>query len=388
MKRNLVGTLSLVALPEPSDLPTPFFAPGPKQLNDRCGRTIASGRFSCTKLAVLLALLSVSPVAAFAATGAPPKVVFIGDQYTANWPFPANSGWINEGNPATGYWNSIGSSLLSPSALSEFQSAVVSQHPAIVHIMVGSNDIWNADDAGYTEIVPRFVTSITAMVQEAKAANIQVILGNIPNEGPTGGSLAMEMNDWLDAYGAGNGIQVINYSDALCGCVGSVGSGAANWSIGSTTQPVLYGATIPVTPTTPEGGTLPTAAGFALMTELAQTAIANLTATLKSGYLQDVEYPGPDETSEGGVNVNTVNPGSFLQFTPIGQYSDGSTHPQLNTTFAGASGTWTSSNPQVMSVSQTGRAASLTPGTAVIKYTAPNGVQFSEWIMYVGDNVP
>jgi hypothetical protein len=135
-----------------------------------------------------------------------------------------------------------------------------------------------------------------------------VILGNIPNEGPTGGSLAMEMNDWLDAYGAGNGIQVINYSDAFCGCVGSVGSGAANWSIGSTTQPVLYGATIPVTPTTPEGGTLPTVAGYALMTELAQTAIANLTATLKSGYLQDVEYPGPDETSAGGVNVNTVDP--------------------------------------------------------------------------------
>jgi uncharacterized protein YjdB len=83
-----------------------------------------------------------------------------------------------------------------------------------------------------------------------------------------------------------------------------------------------------------------------------------------------------------------VNPGSFLQFTPIGQYSDGSTHPQLNTSFAGASGTWTSSNPQVMSMSQTGRAASLTPGTAIIKYTAPNGVQFSEWIMYVDDNVP
>jgi len=118
------------------------------------------------------------------------------------------------------------------------------------------------------------------------------------------------------------------------------------------------------------------------MTQIAQTAIANLTAKLKSGYLQDMTLVTPDNPYPY-ANQNSVSTGQILQFTPVGQYSDGSTHPQLNSSFAGTSGTWTSSNPQAMYVSQTGQAIALTPGTAIIKYTSPNGVQFSEWIMYI-----
>jgi hypothetical protein len=36
-----------------------------------------------------------------------------------------------------------------------------------------------------------------------------------------------------------------------------------------------------------------------------------------------------------------------------------------------------------MYVSQTGLAWAITSGTAIITYTSPTGVKFSEWIMYV-----
>ena len=46
------------------------------------------------------------------------------------------------------------------------------------------------------------------------------------------------------------------------------------------------------------------------------------------------------------------------------------------------------SNPLVMYIGPTGRAWALSPGTAIIKYTAPNGIQFSEWIMYIDSFYP
>jgi uncharacterized protein YjdB len=57
----------------------------------------------------------------------------------------------------------------------------------------------------------------------------------------------------------------------------------------------------------------------------------------------------------------------------------------LNSNYAGATGTWASSNPLVMYVSQSGLAWALTAGTANITYTSPTGVKFSEWTMYVSD---
>jgi hypothetical protein len=134
-----------------------------------------------------------------------PKVVFIGDTYTAGWPLPAGSNWINEG--VTGIMQG---GLTSGGALAEFQSIVVSQHPAIVHIMVGANDAMIADTALYGGTTPVYMANIAAMVKEASS------VGDY--------SFASEMmNAALNGYGAANGIQVINYSDALCGCQGSVG---------------------------------------------------------------------------------------------------------------------------------------------------------------------
>jgi hypothetical protein len=82
------------------------------------------------------------------------------------------------------------------------------------------------------------------------------------------------------------------------------------------------------------------------------------------------------------TNINTVVPPSVLKFIPIGLYSDGSQHPMLNS-FQGSSGTWTSSNPLVMTINQLGVAWSISPGMTIIRYTAPDGVAFSEWVMCV-----
>jgi hypothetical protein len=85
----------------------------------------------------------------------------------------------------------------------------------------------------------------------------------------------------------------------------------------------------------------------------------------------------------GQVNINTLSPPDYVQFTPIGYYSDGSQHPMINTNMQDATGTWTSSNPAAMYVDQQGRPWALSNGTAIIRYASPSGVNFSEWIMYV-----
>jgi uncharacterized protein YjdB len=58
---------------------------------------------------------------------------------------------------------------------------------------------------------------------------------------------------------------------------------------------------------------------------------------------------------------------------------------QINTNYLGANGTWTSSNPLVMTIDQQGNAGALTPGTTTIRYTSLSGVAFSEWVMTVGN---
>ncbi len=213
----------------------------------------------------------------------------------------------------------------------------------------------------------------------AKAANIKVILGieswqwasawpNVP----------YQLNSIIATYGAQNNIPVINYADALCQCVSSTGG------LFSPVPPGPYMA-----PTPPYGiGSTPTIAGFALMTIMAEATINTLGQTPGGGYLQNIELSNKPlnisaPSSPLLTNVNTVGPGFVLQFTPYGWYNNGLVEPFINSNFAGSTGTWTSSNPLVMYVSQTGLALALSPGTAAITYTSPSGVKFSEWIMYV-----
>jgi hypothetical protein len=127
-----------------------------------------------------------------------------------------------------------------------------------------------------------------------------------------------------------------------------------------------------------------TPTGYNLMTQMAESTINTMNLKLVGGWLSDVEQPDENTQATGGslTNINTVCPPSVVQFIPIGLYSDGSQHPILNS-FQGSSGIWTSSNPLVMTVNQLGVAWAISQGTTIIRYTAPNGVAFSEWVMYV-----
>ena len=311
-----------------------------------------------------------------------PKVVFIGDQFTYTWgstpPFAANSNWINQGwaSPFIANCFMICQGGTSGATASRFQTDVIDLHPAIVHIMVGADDLAMDDDAQQAfGIAPDFMTSLEEMVNMAKAADIQVILGieSVAWASATP-PYAQQLNAIVAAYGAQNNIPVINYEDALCQCVSSIGGPAYGSSAGYNN---------------PGAGSGPTVAGYALMTIMAEAVINTWGQTPGGGYLQNTELSNHPlniaaPSSPLQSNVNTVGPGFVLQFTPYGWYNNGLTEPFINSNYVGSSGTWASSNPLVMYVSQTGVAWALTPGTAAITYTAPSGVKFSEWIMYVG----
>lgn len=332
---------------------------------------------------VTLFALSLSAFSSSHAATTAPKVVFIGDPITYGWTnaFTANPTWINKGAST---WENGSSAAI----LSQFQTDVVNLHPAIVHIMIGAEDAGAAHDATFPAYTANFLTALNSMVTEANSANIKVVLGIEPANFTVPNGAAELLNAIVANYGAQHNIPVINYGDALCGCVGSTGATGVGYdwvynSVISSFEITNYLVPGP-------GGTsdalydaVPSTAGYALMTQMAEAAINTLGSTLEGGYLQDVELPILANESGQPVNVNTVDPGTAVQFTPYGYYSNGLLEPFLNSNFAGATGTWASSNPLVMSVSQKGLAWSLSPGTAVITYTSPSGKNFNRWIMYV-----
>jgi len=327
---------------------------------------------------VTLALFALVFSALFSATATaattPPKVVFVGDYITEFWTngFATNSNWVNASIPGYPYDGNY--SATAGAILASFQSKVVSMHPAIVHILIGAGDAQQIHDSTYQTVITEFLANLNTMVQEAKAADIKVILGLEP----TAVGVPNQLNAVIVTYGAANNIPVINYADALCGCINSLNSGSL-WLTSS------YMIPAPIEPGPYPNPLIPSPAGYALMAEMANNTIWDMTQKLVTGWLSNVQqyndneginYPPP-------TNVNTVYPQAVMLFTPVGYYRDGTTHPMLNTTFQGVSGTWTSSNPEVMYINQDGLAWALTTGKAIVHYSSPSGVVFSEWVMTV-----
>ncbi len=313
---------------------------------------------------LLCSLLAAVPSVAAVQKAPPPKVVFLGDATTYNWSLPANSNAF-QANPK---WNNQGLTGRQTSAqmLARFQADVVSNHPAIVHILAGAIDIALVDDADRASLIDVFETNMISMVAQAAHANIKVILGTIPPQliadsvqqpqtsivfEPT---LIQELNAWIESYGSANHIPVINYHDVLCTCVGSTNPGPSGY------YPLMS-----------SDGSTPSPAGYAAITPLVQIAIATLDLTLNSGYLANLG------------SVRSITEGASIQFTAYGQYSDGIPRAMLNTDFAGLIGTWSSSNPSAMYVGYNGEAFALSPGEATISFTTLGGVSFSPWNMTV-----
>jgi hypothetical protein len=308
------------------------------------------------------------PVAATAQTA--PKVVFVGEDFTTAWQstpqFTANTNWIGAGVQNPGAFG--GSDVV----LENFQTDVINQHPAFVHIMTGFGDLTTIKDSTPLGFVAQnWESDIMAMVAMAQKANIKVILGNLPASLPpqTNPAGVQLFNAWLDQYGRANHIPVVNYHDALCQCVGS-------------TMPYdTFAAGLGV----PNAGeSTPSAAGYSLITQMAQTAIATYGLTVQSGYLSNVLLPDYNLGREQNQpQVNAVLNGSKLIFTAQATWSDGVVRPLLNQNFDGMQGIWTSSNPAVMSINQQGQAVAYSPGTTTISFRSASGVPFSPWIMTV-----
>ena len=179
----------------------------------------------------------------------PPRAVFIGDSITENWlaadPDMFAHGFLDRGL----------SGQTSPQLVVRFWQDVVALHPAVVHIMVGTNDV--AGNTGPTT-PEAYKNAIRSMVAMAQAEGIAVVLGSIP---PTDrfdwapqhkpAPWIATLNAWLRDYADTHGLAYANYYAALVGPGGSLPREFA------------------------PDGVHPNAAGYAVMRPIAERAVAD-----------------------------------------------------------------------------------------------------------------
>jgi hypothetical protein len=315
-----------------------------------------------------------------AAAAPAPKVAFVGDWLTDSWSatFPAN--WIDVDTPG-GFANS------------QTMAAAIALKPSLIHIMIGSE--YTDDDASYNLATAELEEGLVSAITQAQAAGIPVLVGLEPLECTS--SFAVQQMD-LIAYGVATkyGVPIINYSGAFSNAqtgwngvaygfasYGGVAAAFAGSSVG------LFTPTRTATSLNIYSANQPTAAGYAIMTMMAQTAFDTLNAQPRSLYLQDLLTAGNECCAPWGTipNVNTVTPGNTVQYYTVISYTNGVTGVGFNTNFlTSTNGTWTSSNPLVGIVNQYGQFWAINQGTTTVKFTLPNGV-WNEWIMYVGPTI-
>jgi hypothetical protein len=333
----------------------------------------------------LLTLVEVFSFAAMGAHAQQPQVAFIGDTLTAQWEtspqFKANKNWLPYGfTPEIGPGCCKGTGT----ALAELQQIIATGQKPIIHVMVEEGDS-DGEDAGGNQqalILAAYAHGFEQIIKTAQAAKLQIIVGLEPFA--VIGDIT-PLNNWTKLYCLSHGIPVVDYASAINGA-----GFAANWPENDP-APVFY--TSQPNPIIPGlfTSTL-TTAGYALITDMAETQIGVTAGTFKltHGYLNATILPDLEDP-ESEVNGNSPVDGSIIQFTPYGQYSDGKTRIMNNNAASiNGLGTWTSSNQAVVQIQGSGNgvAYAWAPGTAAVKFTAPNGITFSEWIMYVGADDP
>jgi hypothetical protein len=131
-------------------------------------------------LSCLALSFALSTMAARAATPAPPKVVFAGDQFMYNRQqssaLKANANWSGVALNNTGGLFGYGESS---AAAANFQTAL-NLHPVIVFIETGTADMqWITDSNPFGFRWEQGAQPIIQMVQMAQKANVKVILGNV-----------------------------------------------------------------------------------------------------------------------------------------------------------------------------------------------------------------
>ena len=142
-----------------------------------------------------------------------PRIVFLGDSITQGWidmvPAFFGPGRIDRG---------ISGQTL-PQMLVRFRQDVLSLHPAVVHIMAGTNDV-----AGNTgpERDQDIEDDIRTMTELALAHGVRVVLASIPptsdfpwRRGLEPGPRIERLNAWIRAYAARAGAVYADYWSSL-----------------------------------------------------------------------------------------------------------------------------------------------------------------------------
>lgn len=176
------------------------------------------------------------------------RVVFLGDEITESW--SAVAGQFFSGKP---YLNRGIKGQTSPQMLVRFRQDVITLRPRVVIIQAGLNDV-----ASITSPItqPMFAENIMSMVDLAKAHNVRVVLASLTPVcdcytrqtalRPQGKIIGM--NSWLKQYASEAGLTYLDYYSAL--------AEGRNFRRELTSD-----------------GLIPNAAGYALMSGIAEEAI-------------------------------------------------------------------------------------------------------------------
>jgi lysophospholipase L1-like esterase len=199
----------------------------------------------------------------------PASVVFIGDSITADWgwdqmspEFAEHPNWVDKGV----------SGQNSAQVLARFQTDVIDLHPEIVHILVGTNDLypgWTLGPSQSNSIDS--VANVEAMVRMAQASGIHVILATIPPWACSASNCVLAVtvdstssrygrintwNAWIEQFALSQGIPVADYHSALLAADG---------------QRYVSDMTL--------DGIHPSEAGFVLMTPMVENIIGAISST-------------------------------------------------------------------------------------------------------------
>jgi lysophospholipase L1-like esterase len=147
-----------------------------------------------------------------------PTVIFIGDSITSGWDasYAGQQATFTQNN-----WLDVGIVGQNSSEIAErFYADVTALQPKAVHILAGTNDVYPGWQLSVT------AKNLQAMVAQAKANHIAVVIGTIPPWGP--GLLPEEadpsperfqrineLNQWIAQFAAAQGIQMVDYHTLL-----------------------------------------------------------------------------------------------------------------------------------------------------------------------------
>ena len=303
-----------------------------------------------------------------------PAIAFVGGNIMYNWQESGVFG-ANSSNPFP-IWLADGFQVFdAPGICKETQQAqnevntFIQKYPNVIaiHLMVGADDVMGTDDANPPAFVfQQWQGCFTNLVNSVLNAHLKLVVGTIPF---TTFNDPKPYNDFIFTLCASKGVPVIDYYTLL-----------RRWN--DNFEGTEYWIPESATVSTPSI----TNKGYAIMNSLAASVFdQDLNgATLKAGYLgNDTLQMVGDPPFIPASGQNTVAPNTKQHWQAYGQYSDGSTAMIENANINGVYGTWTSSNPAVISIDQYGTSWALGLGTANIHFTTLSGVTINEWTMNV-----